>query len=103
MEIARRNGSLARLNLNQIMQAIPARGYAAGGYGSTSLSAASSPPPSGGDAAGRGGLADPEIKELIHLVINMTKEIRENPPRLPIDMFERERYKYIETQQNNGL
>jgi hypothetical protein len=44
MEIARRNGSLARLDLRQIVQAIPAKGYAAGGFGSSSSSAISSSP-----------------------------------------------------------
>ncbi len=103
MEIARRNGSLARLDLRQIVQAIPAKGYSGGGYASPS---SVSPPSQGGDssrpAGSRGGL-DPQITDLLKQVLQMTKEIRENPPRLPIDQFERERKKYIDIQQNKGL
>ena len=100
MEIARRNGSLARLDLRQIVQTIPAKGYSAGGFSSSSSSAANSPLPL---PTLPSATSDPEIKQLIQLVVKMTKEIRENPPRLPIDQFERERKKYIDIQQTKGL
>ena len=74
-------------------------GYADGKY---PTSGAQISPRDIGSAVG-GSYADPEIKQLIQLVVKMTKEIRENPPRLPIDQFERERKKYIDIQQTKGL
>jgi TP901 family phage tail tape measure protein len=59
MEIARRNGSLARLDLRQIVQAIPAKGYSGGGFGSTPGPV--SPPSSPKEGAGGGSYADPII------------------------------------------
>ncbi|WP_372775666.1 phage tail tape measure protein [Mangrovibacterium sp.] len=59
MEIARRNGSLARLDLRQIVQAIPAKGYSSGGFASPTDSI--SPPSSSKDGAGGGSYSDPAI------------------------------------------
>jgi hypothetical protein len=95
MEMARRSGSLARLDLRPIVQMMPTKQFAQGGFSSSS---SSSPSPLPSEST-----PDPEIKQLIQLVVKMTKEIRENPPRLPIDQFERERKKYIDIQQTKGL
>ena len=78
---------------------MPMKSLAQGGFSSSS-SSSPSPLPLPSPA---GATSDPEIKQLIQLVVKMTKEIRENPPRLPIDQFERERKKYIDIQQTKGL
>lgn len=98
-EIARRNGSLARLDLRQIVQAIPARQFAQGGYASTPVA---SSPPTGGDAAGRGG-TDPDLKNLIRENIKTMKELQKLKVSLSLETFERERGKYLDIKQTRGL
>ena len=73
MEIARRNGSLARLDLRQIVQAIPVKGMATGGYSSSSYS----PPSQGGDSPDfnrdRGGSDQILVEKLDELADTISK------------------------------
>lgn len=103
MEIARRNGSLARLDLRQIVQAIPAKQYAQGGFASTPAGSTSYSPPLGGDAAGRGGNTDPELTALIRENIKTMKELQKLKVSLSLETFEREHGKYINIKQTSGL
>lgn len=100
---AQRKGSIKTLDMNTIMQSIgnSVPSQKSGGFASSP--GYNFPPSSSKDGVVSGSYSDPELKQLMQLVIQMTKEIRENPPRLPIDQFERERKKYIDIQQTKGL
>lgn len=101
MEIARRSGTLARLDLRQIMQAIPAKQYASGGF--ASAPPASPPPYQGGVPAGGGGSYDPELTTLIRENLKTMKELQKLKVSLSLETFEKERGKYIDIKQTSGL
>lgn len=103
-EDAQRKGTIRTLNFTDIIKAVSGtNGKQSGGFSASAVS----PPYQGGVPAGGGGTEGiyPTINEsiIISAIERIVKEIRENPPRLPIDQFEKERDKYIKIQQTKGL
>lgn len=100
-EIARRSGQLARLNLSQIMQAIPSRSYAQGGYGSSSTL-----PPTGGvpAASGGGGLSsNSELKQIIAENTKAMKALQNLKVYTSIEDINVGQKNYSRMQQTRGL
>ena len=99
MEIARRNGSLARLDLRPIVQMMPQRGFSSGGFASSSAAQISTPS-SFKEGAGGGSYADSAIIAKLDQMISRIEKIQ---PVVAIKTFEDERERYIKITQNSGL
>jgi TP901 family phage tail tape measure protein len=99
IEIARRNGSLSRLDLTPLVQQIPFRQFTDGGYTSrpSSGTAASLP------ASITSQNIDNELKELIRQNLVMMQELKKHQPVVAVETIERERDKYIKIKQTSGL
>jgi hypothetical protein len=99
MEIARRNGSLARLDLRQIVQTIPVKGMATGGYASSY-----SPPVLGGVAEGRGGSGTfPTDTAILQKFDELADVIKQIKIYTAIEDIQKADKKFTEIQNTRGL
>lgn len=91
IEIARRTGSLARLDLRQIVQAIPAKGFSAGGF--ASQPSAPGPVPYAGS-----GLSEKHIADLTTAINQFLK----HRPPVYLEEFEKKwnAYNDVKTKRN---
>jgi TP901 family phage tail tape measure protein len=101
IELNRRAGSLHRLNLAPILQAIPQRGYAAGGYTTTSAGAGLQPVPTntGSALTGQGG----SDQALLDKIDRLGDRIEKMNISVAVETIEREMRKYAKIQQTKGL
>ena len=95
MEIARRNGSLARLDMHQILQAIPAKQMYTGGYSSQSEAASA--------GVTQPYTSDPELKQLIRENIKAARELQKWKPPVAIELIKKGLEQLDDIQQNSGL
>ncbi len=84
IEIARRNGSLARLDLRPVVQMVQGKQMYTGGYSSPSGSGTSSESSSGYSFSSQ---SDPELKALLKTATAVFKDLKENPPTAYINMY----------------
>jgi hypothetical protein len=97
IEAARRKGTLDRLDLSPILQSIPMRGYASGGYG-TSPERSVSPP------AGAGLQPVPPSNDALLAKIDRLGDRIENTKiSVAVETIEKEREKYIKMKKTSGL
>ena len=98
MEIARRNGSLARLDLRQIVQAIPAKGFSAGGFASQPSALSPSPSAPGPVPYAGSGLSEKHIADLTTAINQFMK----HRPPVYLEEFEKKwnAYNDVKTKRN---
>lgn len=98
MEIARRNGSLARLDLRQVVQAIPSKGFSSGGFASQPSALSSSPSALGSITSSNPGLSE---KTITNLTIAINQFMQYRPP-VSIEEFEKKwnAYNDVKTKRN---
>lgn len=99
IEIARRNGSLARLDLRQIVQAIPAKGFSSGGFTSDiNTSRLSS-----FGAGVSGGIMDQEQNKILKDLAAEIKELRKWKPTVYTELIKKDLETLNNIQQKRGL
>jgi TP901 family phage tail tape measure protein len=95
-EIARRNGSLARLDLRQIVQAIPAQSYSSGGF-------TSQPPQSPQSHQSSQSLQSPDLAELIRQNTAAMRELKNLKVFASIEDIRKADRNYTDIQNTRGL
>jgi len=102
IEMARQNGSLNRLDLSPIVQAIPRRQFAAGGYTTTPTAGADlQSVPTNGTAGA--DLQSVPSDALLQKLDQVADRIEKMNISISIEKYERECGKYAKIQQTKGL